>query len=479
MALLLLPNQLFEEAMELDQDTVYLVEDDRFFHQFDYHVKKLMLHRASMKAFEQRLDNGGFNVRYIEHDESLERAFEEQDRIEMFDPVDHEVANRLGELAAEKEVELETMETPMFMSSMEWNRKYFEENEYYHLEYYKEQRRRFDVLVDAEGDPEGGKWSFDPENRKKLPEEEETPDMPEHGSEYVEKAKEYVERNFPENPGEIDCFFYPVTHENARQNLHNFLVERMGKFGPYQDAIDRDLKFGFHSLLSSSINTGLLTPREVVDTALEHHEERDYPLNSLEGFLRQILGWREYIRALYELEGEEMRSRNFFDNNNSLPEEFYTAETGLPPVDVSIENVLQNAYGHHIERLMVLSNIMLLLEIEPDQVYDWFQELFIDAYDWVMVPNVYGMGQYADPRIMTKPYISSANYIKKMSHYDGGDWEDWWGGLYWRFLDEHREKLEDNHRMAMMLSTLERMNDSTVEEKREKAEEYMGKIGIE
>jgi deoxyribodipyrimidine photolyase-related protein len=178
------------------------------------------------------------------------------------------------------------------------------------------------------------------------------------------------------------------------------------------------------------------------------------------------------------LERDEMRSRNYFQCENPMPEEFYTAETSIPPVDVSIQNALDNCYGHHIERLMVLGNMMLLLEIDPDEVYEWFMELFIDSYDWVMVPNVYGMSQYADPRIMTKPYISSSNYIQKMSHYESGKWENYWDGLYWNFIKKHRSKIEENNRMGFMVSTLDRMNEDTVEEHVENAQEFKDQLSL-
>lgn len=465
--LVLLPNQLFREAGEIEAEKVYVVEDQRFFLDFNYHKKKLVFHRASMKAFADEIE-----AEYVEFDEGLEKVFENSEDLKMFEPVDQEVEERVERLEDEQEAELEVMETPMFLTSMEWNREFFQDHDYFHRDYYREQRKRLDVLLDEEEGPVGGKWSFDPENREKMPEDKETPKIPEFENEYVEEAEEYVEENFPENPGEIDGFFLPTTHEEALENLEDFLENRMEEFGTYQDAIDRDLKFGFHSLISSSINAGLLTPKQVVKKTLEAHEEQEFPMNSLEGFLRQVIGWREYTRALYELEGEKMRERNYFGNENELPEEFYTAETGIPPLDVSIENGVKNAYCHHIERLMVLGNMLLLLETDPQDVCRWFTEMFIDAYDWVMVPNVYAMSQYADPRFMTKPYVSSSNYIRKMSNYSGGGWEELWDGLYWSFIDKHSEKLSENHRMKMMVSTLDRMSEQTLETHRENAVEF-------
>lgn len=471
--LVLLPNQLFQKATDIDSEKTVLVEDKRFFTEFNFHKKKLLLHRASMKAFQDQID-----CEYTGFNQGLEEVFKNSDSIKMFDPVDTEVEKRIEDLSQKHGVEVEFFETPMFLSSMEWNNEYFSDHKYFHLAYYKQQRKRLDVLIDEDGGPEGGKWSYDPDNRKKLPEDKQTPEIPEFSNKYVENAKAYVEEYFSDNPGKLERFFFPTTHEEAVDNLEDFLEQRMKEFGPYQDAIDKELKFGYHSLISSSINTGLLTPQQVVEKTLEYYEKKDYPLQSVEGFLRQIIGWREYIRALYVLEGDEMRSRNYFNCKNKMPDEFYTAETDIPPVDTSIQNALNNCYGHHIERLMVLGNMMLLLEIDPDEVYNWFMELFIDSYDWVMVPNVYGMSQYADPRIMTKPYISSSNYIQKMSHYSSGEWCDVWDGLYWNFISQHRSKIEENNRMGFMVSTLDRMNKDTAEEHRENAREFKDQLGL-
>ena len=472
MASIILPNQLFKNPVE--EDKKYLVEHPKYFTDRNFHKQKILLHRASMKAYAEK-----FDVEYVEFSEAsekLEEVFEAHEEIRMYDPVDHELREDFEDLADEHSTELKYLKSPQFMASRSWNKEYFEDHEYFQLAYYKQMRKKFDILIDDDGGPEGGKWSFDPENRKSMPEDLETPEIPKFSSEFVDEAKKYVEENFPDNPGKVEDFFWPVTREQALENLEDFLENRLKKFGDYQDALDPDLKFGFHSLLSSSLNTGLITPEEVVEKTLEAHEEHDYPMNSLEGFLRQIIGWREFIRAMYELE-PEMREANFWDADNSMPEEFYTGDTGLPPVDDSIQHALENGYCHHIERLMVLGNVMLLLEIDPDEVYDWFMEMFIDSYDWVMVPNIYGMSQYAYENMMTKPYISSSNYINKMSHYEGGDWEDHWDGLYWNFIDKHEEKISDIQRMSFMTSTLGRMNDETVEEHLENAEEFKENLG--
>lgn len=467
MASIILPNQLFQKP--LDEEKKYLVEHPRYFTEFDFHKQKLMLHRASMKAYNEELE-----AEYIEFHQDFEKIFRQEEKIRMFDPVDHSVREEIKNLADEHDVDIEFVDSPMFVNSMDFNREYFSENSYFHLEYYKEVRKKEDILVEN-GKPAGGKWSFDPDNRQKMPEDHEKPEIPRFSSSHVEEAKEYVEKNFPDNPGSIEEFFWPVNRSQAIENLEDFLENRLEKFGDYQDAIDKDLRYGYHSLLSSSLNIGLITPEEVVEKTLAYHQRKEYPMNSLEGFIRQIVGWREFIRAMYELE-PGMTENNFFNANNEVPKQFYTGETGIPPLDTSIENALKDAYCHHIERLMVLGNMFLLLETDPDGVYRWFMEMFIDSYDWVMTPNVYGMSQYSWDKMMTKPYISSSNYVRKMSNYSGGDWEDYWDGLYWSFIEKHREKIESIQRMRFMASHLDSMDEETIQEHREKARDFRKKL---
>jgi len=466
MAGIILPHQLFPEP--IDEEPRYLVEHPRFFTHREFHQQKLVLHRASMQWYKEKVDAG-----YLRFDEDVEELFEQEDRIRLYDPVDHRIRDRFTRLAEEHGVTLVFEESPMFLASASFNERFFRDRDYFQFNYYKAMRQRLDVLIADDGGPVGEQWSFDPENRQPMPPEVDPPPIPRFRSDYVDDAKQYVQDHFGDNPGNLAEFIWPVTREQALENLADFLANRLHAFGDYQDAFDADIRFGFHSLLSASLNIGLLTPHEVVDRTLDAHAENDYPLNALEGFLRQIIGWREFVRALYDLE-PGMRESNVFDNTRSLPETFYTGTTNLPPVDDAISNAREYAYCHHIERLMVLGNIMLLLEIDPDDVYNWFMELFIDAYDWVMVPNIYGMGQYSDGGlIMTKPYISSSNYINKMSHYQGGDWEDAWDGLYWRFIHKHREAIENIPRMAVMPSHLDGMSDETLQDHLQEAADYL------
>ena len=329
------------------------------------------------------------------------------------------------------------------------------------------------------GEPEGGKWSFDEENRKKLPRNIQVPNFGRaNHSAYLEEAREYVEKYFGDNPGKADNFIYPVTFSEARDWLKKFLDERLKLFGDYEDAISADENYLFHSVLSPSMNIGLLTPAEVIEATMKYASGHDVPLNSLEGFVRQIIGWREYMRIVYHARGVHQRTLNHFNHSRKIPESFYTGETGILPIDHTIKKVLETSYNHHIERLMVLGNFMLLCEFDPDEIYRWFMELCIDAYDWVMVPNVYAMSQYADNGEMTtKPYISGSNYIRKMSNYPSGPWCEIWDGLYWRFLDLHRKEFKSNPRMSMMIRMLEKMDKDKLDKHLSAANNFLDSLG--
>lgn len=247
-----------------------------------------------------------------------------------------------------------------------------------------------------------------------------------------------MSNRFSTASGNAESFRYPITTEQAVAGLEDFLDHRFSQFGEYEDAIDCDEPFLFHSVLTPALNIGLLSPQQIVDAALKRAD--DVPLNSLEGFIRQIVGSREYMRGVYRIHGRKQRSGNFWQHAQPMPRSFYDGTTGIEPVDTVIHRVLKYAYCHHIERLMILGNFMLLCEIHPHAIYQWFMEFFIDAYDWVMVPNVYGMSQHADGGLITtKPYISGSGYILKMSRFPKGNWCKIWDALYWRFIHSIRD----------------------------------------
>ena len=285
-------------------------------------------------------------------------------------------------------------------------------------------------------------------------------DSPKDEDSYVEEAYLYIKNNFENNYGSLNQKInYPTDFETAKNWLNDFLKNRFFEFGDYEDAIVQEELILNHSLLSPLINSGLLTPSYVVNELNDYATKKNIPINSYEGIIRQIIGWREFIRGVYVSKGSIERTKNYWGFTKKMPDSFYTASTGIKPVDDSINKVNDNAYLHHIERLMVIGNFMFLCEINPDDVYKWFMELFIDSYDWVMVPNVYGMSQFADGGLMsTKPYISSSNYIMKMSDYKKGEWQKIWDGLYWRFIHKNQSFFTSNPRLSMMVRTLNKMS---------------------
>ncbi|MHA7210443.1 cryptochrome/photolyase family protein [Arthrobacter sp. MDT1-65] len=466
---LVLPHQLFEEHLEASRDTHFVfLEDDLLFRSLRFHQQKLVLHRAAMTIFARRVEDAGFGVDYVET--SAEHTSQERlsavlaDRgatlVTYYDVVDDWLERRLTRTLADAAVEARSLETPQFLTPREEIGTYFSSHNWRMQTFYEWQRKRLGILVESDASPTGGKWSFDTENRKKLPKTVALPDLPEfERPPEVEDAIAWVGTAFPDNPGNADSFNWPVTHRQASDALEAFLSERFELFGPYEDSIAVGQTYLFHSALSSSMNTGLLSPAEVVDLALDFAGRHGTPIASVEGFIRQVIGWREYIRASYVLRGREMRTGNTLELTADLDPRWWTGDTGLEPVDSVITRVLDTAYAHHIERLMILGNAALLMRAKPDAVYEWFMEMFIDAYDWVMVPNVYAMSQYAaGTMITTKPYVSGSNYIKKMSDFKDGPWRFSWDALYWEFVRDYRDLFRRNPRSNMVVVLLDRMD---------------------
>ena len=451
---------------------VYLIEEYLFFSQYAFHRAKLVFHRASMKAYAEQLNS--YTINYIEahQPEADVRVLIQQlakkgiKQIHCIDPVDDWLMRRMQASCAEHHVALHCIESPLFLNrAADLLAGFFapQKKSFFQTSFYKQQRIDFNILMEAGGQPKGGQWTYDVDNRKKYPKGKTVVEtiFPEPTS-YWNEASHYVQTHFPEAPGEVQ-FVYPHTHAAAAAWLNQFLTYRFYDFGIYEDAMVSSEHVLHHSVLTPMLNVGLLTPQYIIEQTLHWATIYELPLNSLEGFIRQLIGWREFMRGVYIAKGREQRTKNFWQFTRPMPSSFYTATTGIDPVDDVIRKVLKTGYAHHIERLMVLGNFMVLCEIEPNAVYRWFMELFIDAYDWVMVPNVYGMSQFADGGILsTKPYISGSNYITKMSDYKKGPWQDIWDALFWRFLNKHREVFLRNPRMGMLIRTY----DKWPEEKR-------------
>ena len=485
---LIYPHQLFQKHPALAEDRkVLILEDPLFFYDqqagIKFHKLKLVLHRASMKQYYQKqlkpYDAEYIDYRQLKKDNSFREIIRshQANKIHVVDPVDDWLTLRIRQVAQELGLKIVWYNSPNFITSVKQIRSYLKNKKrYFHHHFYKWQRKRLDLLVDEQGNPEGGQWSYDQKNRKTLPDQIDLPGLVDLGSndKSVTEAKKYVKANFDDHPGNLEWFGYPINHQQAERWLQDFLNRKLAQFGPYEDAIDQNHPFLFHSLISPLLNIGLLNPEKIVNDLIESYQNQQLPLNSVEGFLRQIIGWREFMRAVYILIGSRQRTSNELDHQRQLTKAWYQAQTGLKPVDQVIQRLQKYAYCHHIERLMVLGNAMLLSQIHPQQVYRWFMEMFIDAYDWVMVPNVYGMSQYADGGgIVTKPYISGSNYLLKMSNYQKDDWSQVWDGLFWNFVQLNQEKLKKEARMGFMVSTWERFSQEKQDKLVKSANEFI------
>lgn len=467
-AALIYPHQLFDPHPALSGvDLCYLVEDPLFFSQYRWHAQKLVLHRAAMQHFAARLRSRRKKVEYIEAHNLAQSGdivahLRQQGvtHVRAVDPCDNWLRIRLERACRTASIGVTFLDDPHFLTHVASFTEFASSRKkWFFADFYMAQRKRLKILLDDAGRPLGGKWSFDQDNRRKLPSGIVIPSIewPEPDR-YVKEAQQYVETRFPGAYGDPSQFHYPVTPDQAVDGLQQFLDKRLVQFGDYEDAIDREEPFLFHSVLTPALNCGLISPQQVIDATLAR--ANDVPLNALEGFIRQVIGWREYMRGVYLHLGSRQRTRNYWGHQHPIPASFYDGTTGIEPVDVVIRRVLQHGYCHHIERLMILGNFMLLCEIHPDEVYRWFMELFIDSYDWVMVPNVYGMSQHADGGLITtKPYLSGSSYILKMSRFRKGPWCEVWDALYWRFIHLHRDFFSSNPRMSVMVSACDRLGN--------------------
>jgi len=287
---------------------------------------------------------------------------------------------------------------------------------------------------------------------------------------FIAEAKEYCKKF--DTVGECKEFYYPTTFKEAKANLHHFLQNKFKYYGDYQDAIVSSEIFLYHSNISSSLNIGLLSLQEVIYEVAHY----DAPYNAKEGFIRQIIGWREFMLTIYKSSHSHLRTANYFNFQNTLSKKLLDGKSGLKPFDDAICKLYKSAYNHHIERLMIIGNLFVLLEIDPDRVYEFFMANYIDAYDWVMVGNVYGMSGYSDGgSITTKPYISSSNYILKMSNdYKKSDpWCKIWDGLYWRFLEKYHHLFSNNSRMKMQIALLNKMDEKKLQAHKQVATQFI------
>ncbi len=469
----ILGNQLFpyKYLERFKKDHIFFMAEDFKLCTYEKHNKqKILLFLSSMRSHADNLRKNKFKVEYssiedgsfkLDYVEKLKKILIEKkiDEVSSFEIEDKFFEKKITQFLKKEKIKWNIVQTPMFLNSRDRFRKYLSKSKKPFMAiFYKETRRELNILMKKDG-PEGGKWSFDEENRNKLPKNVKVPKLPIISETvHTKKLKPLIEKNFKEHPGNLENFWFATEYDDVLKLLNFFIKEKSNLFGDYEDAVDQKDNILFHSALSPYINLGLITPEFIVQKVLNFHKKNKIKLNSLEGYIRQIIGWREFMRGIYQSYSEEMETKNFFKHSKKMKKSWYDGTTGLPPLDYAIKNAVNYGWSHHIERLMILSNIMNLCELKPKIVYKWFMEMFVDSSDWVMVPNVYGMGLFSDGGIFaTKPYICGSSYFMKMMDFRKGDWCNIMDGLYWRFINKNRSFFLKNPRLSMMVRIFDKM----------------------
>lgn len=493
---LILGNQLFDpiqirKKIQLPSDTVFFLREDlELCTYYKFHKHKIIFFLGAMRAFAEECNGIGCKVVYQKLDASDNQTYEEAlsrtitdldiKCVYHFEIEDKFFEARIKKLLENLKVEIKTFRTPMFLNTRPDFEVYLKSQKKPFLKtFYEKQRRKRKILLTNEGTPMGGQWSFDSKNRLPLPANK-NPPLPCFTvkiSEQVKEVQNICNKLFLEHPGKSDNFLWPVTRKEAKNWLKDFLKNRFENFGPYEDALSPNSDFVFHSALTPYLNTGLLTPDEVIDQALSYARDHNVSLPSVEGFVRQVIGWREFVRGIYQNFSKTQESKNFWGHARKLKTCWYDASTEIPPLDNCIRKAQKFGYAHHIERLMVAGSLMVLCEVAPHEAYKWFMEMFIDSSDWVMVPNVYGMALFSDGGIFaTKPYICGSNYYRKMGGYKFDSWCEGVDGLYWGFLQKHRDFFDSNPRLAVITKNLDRMKPDKLRYIQEKGKELRERI---
>ncbi len=433
-----------------------------------HHKLKLVLYLSSMRSYADKLKKEKFKIKYYDINNKFKKKYEikleefiKSKKIKeliSFEIEDKFFENRILNLTKKIKIDWKVIKSPMFLTSRKEFKDYLNNSKKpFMANFYKIVRNKNNILM-YNGKPKGGKWSFDKENRKKIPPSFKVPNLIKiNETNHTKKIKKIVDNKFPLHPGSVNNFWFPTTHEDAEKWLNYFINKKLNLFGDYEDSVDIKNNILFHSVLSPILNLGLVEPNQIINKIKKL--ENKIKINSYEGFLRQIIGWREFMRGIYQNYEKELENNNFFKHNNLLTNNWYSGQTGLVPLDHSIKNAEKYGWTHHIERLMIIANIMNLCEIKPSDAYKWFMEMFADSSDWVMAPNLYGMGLFSEGGIFsTKPYICGSSYIMKMMNFKKGEWNDIMDGLYWRFINKHRKFFLKNPRLSMMVRIFDKID---------------------
>lgn len=469
--------------LDASRDAILMMEVGQESTLVPSHKQRTVLFLSAMRHFARDLARSGYRVRYVRLEDpdnthsfrgEIDRAVREfqPERILCTHPGEWRVRNLIEEATKAAEIRLEMWPDRHFLVDLEDFDAWMARRKQPVMEhFYREQRRRMNVLLQKDGRPTGGDWNFDRDNRQTFKRAPTAPKPYSPSPDAITKAViQLVEERFPDNPGSLQDFRWPVTRTQALTALEDFVENRLAEFGVYQDAMWSDEPFLYHSLLSAPLNLKLLDPRECVGKALAAYEDGRAPLNSVEGFIRQIIGWREFIRGIYWHEGPGYASRNELDQHGTLPEFYWTGRTDMVCMGQAIGQVLACGYGHHIQRLMVTGNFALIAGVDPRLISDWYLAMYVDAVDWVTLPNTLGMVMHADGGIVgTKPYAASGRYIALMSNYCRrcpfdpavrvGPRACPFTTFYWDFLIRHCRRFHGNRRMSMMLRNVDRLTD--------------------
>ncbi len=483
--LLVLGDQLFDPALLPVQAPrqVFMAEDRGLCTAWRIHTHKLLLFLGAMRAYADELRTASFTVDYrrIDDDREWQRDFLVKlgdglssagaKRLWHYEIADRSFAAVVAAWCAANGITQTILPSPSFLTPSADGAQWLVGRKQARMaDFYTWQRRRLGVLVDGNDGPVGGRWSYDADNRQPVPKGLIAPVPPRvQPNPHLPALVAAVRHRFPDHPGDPGTFALPTTRSGARAWLKDFCTRRLALFGPYEDALSTDQDILYHSMLAPLMNLGLLTPREVIDAALA---QPDVPLNSLEGFIRQVIGWREFVKAVDASWGDRQAAANAWGAHRRPASCWRDGTTGIPPLDQAIAKAGRLAWTHHIERLMVLGNAFQLCEIAPGEVFRWFMETHCDSAEWVMGPNVFGMALGCDGGLMmTKPYICGSPYLRRMGKWSAGDWCDELDGLYWRFVSRHATELRSNPRTAQAVATLARMGA----ERRERLEQAAAK----
>jgi deoxyribodipyrimidine photolyase-related protein len=448
-----------------------------------HHKKKIAFILAGMRHFAAELRAAGWTVDYVELDAAgntgsftgeAGRAIARHGakRLLVTEPGEYRVRLMMDNWAASFKIPVEIVDDTRFF----WTRAQFAAwargRKMLRMEnFYHEARRATGYLMEG-AKPEGGTWNYDSENRKPAKDDLFIPDVARFKPDQITaEVLALVTRRFGNHVGDLEPFWFAVTRADARKALDHFVAHALADFGDYQDAMVSGQKFLYHSVLAQYLNAGLLDPREICEAAIDAYRAGHAPLNAVEGFVRQIIGWREYVRGIYWLKMPGYAALNYFDNTRALPDFYWTGDTKMACLKAAIGQTIEEAYAHHIQRLMVTGNFAMLAGVDPREVHEWYLAVYADAYEWVELPNVIGMSQFADGGILgSKPYASGGNYINKMSTYCSGCAYDVkqragpkacpFNALYWHFLDRNRSKLSGLQRLRTVYATWDRIADA-------------------